>query len=629
MTTTWRDRLRYAVDEFFARGTVALIAGLFVASALIVIVIAVVITAFNIGPDGTDLVQLLWMGLLRTLDPGTMGSDAGSAPFLAAMLAVTLVGIFVLSALIGIINTGIQGRLSELRKGRSRVLESGHTVILGWSQQVFTILSELVVANANQPRSTIVVLADRDKVEMEDQIRARLADRGRTKIVCRSGSPVDVDEIDVASVQASKAVIVLSPDSDEPDVEVIKTILAITNDPNRRPEPYHIVAEIRDPGNLEAARLVGRDEVELVVVSEIVSRIVAQTCRQAGLSIVYAELLDFAGDEMYFAAEPALEGRTFAQAMQAYEDSTVIGLAPAGGAPHLNPPLSAVIGPGDRLIVISADDDTIHMRAGAPPPIDDEAILEPAATVARPEATLVLGWNRRAPDIARELDAYVPPKSRLTIVTDDPAAPSAAKALASSLGNQKLQFIAQPTTDRASLDGLKVADYDHVIVLSPIDRLDAQRADARTLVTLLHLRDMASRAGHPFSIVSEMADVRNRALAEVTRADDFIVSDRLISLLLAQIAENKALNAVFADLFDAAGSEIYLRPAAEYIRPGRAVNFATVVEAAARRDEVAIGYRLRAHSGDSSRSYGVRVNPRKSDNITFGEGDRVIVLAEG
>jgi hypothetical protein len=178
VTTTWRDRLRYAVDEFFARGTVALITGLFVVSALIVVIIAVVVAVAGLDTDGHSLPELLWMGLLRTLDPGTMGSDTGRPEFLAAMLAVTLVGIFVLSALIGIINTGIQGRLSELRKGRSRVIESGHIVILGWSQQVFTILSELVAANANRPRSTIVVLADRDKVEMEDQIRTRLPDRG-------------------------------------------------------------------------------------------------------------------------------------------------------------------------------------------------------------------------------------------------------------------------------------------------------------------------------------------------------------------------------------------------------------------------------------------------------------------
>ena len=43
---------------------------------------------------------------MRTLDPGTMGGDTGPFGFLLGMLAVTLVGIFVISALIGIINTG-------------------------------------------------------------------------------------------------------------------------------------------------------------------------------------------------------------------------------------------------------------------------------------------------------------------------------------------------------------------------------------------------------------------------------------------------------------------------------------------------------------------------------------------
>ena len=36
---------------------------------------------------------------MRTLDSGTMGGDEGSWPFLLAMLAVTLAGIFVLSTL--------------------------------------------------------------------------------------------------------------------------------------------------------------------------------------------------------------------------------------------------------------------------------------------------------------------------------------------------------------------------------------------------------------------------------------------------------------------------------------------------------------------------------------------------
>ena len=64
-----------------------------------------------------------------------------------------------------------------------------------------------------------------------------------------------------------------------------------------------------------------------------------------------------------------------------------------------------------------------------------------------------------------------------------------------------------------------------------------------------------------------MLDDRNRELAEVTEADDFIVSDKLLSLMLSQISENKHLKAVFADLFDPEGSEIYVKPAVDYVAP--------------------------------------------------------------
>jgi voltage-gated potassium channel Kch len=627
--TTWRDRLRYRIDEFFARGTIALILGLFAVSTLIIVAIALAVSLFGADTEGRDLPTLIWMGLLRTLDPGTMGGDTGTAGFLGAMLLVTLGGLFVISALIGIINTGIQGRLAELRKGRSRVIETEHTVILGWNQQVFTILSELVGANANQRGRSVVVLADRDKVEMDDEIRARIPDARGTKIVCRSGSPVDLDEIDIAGIQRSRSVIVLAPEIEEPDIEVIKTILAITNDPNRRPEPYHVVAEIHDASNLEAARLVGKDEVELVVVGDVVSRIIAQTCRQAGLSIVYGELLDFDGDEIYFSHQPALEGKTFGDAQHEFEDSTLIGISTTAAGAHLNPHPSTVIGADDRLILIAADDDAIQLRDGSPPAVDHESIIVCIPTPVAREKTLVLGWNHRVLQIARELDSYVARGSTLTVVTDDPVAADALETIRAELANQALQFVHKSSSNRAVLDELDLASYQHILVISPIDRYDAQRADARTLVTLLHLRDIASTIGHPFSITSEMADVRNRSLAEVTRADDFIVSDRLISLLLTQVSENKQLNAVFADLFDAEGSEVYLRPVADYVATGRPITVATIVEAARRLEEVAIGYRIRAESNDASRAYGVHVNPRKSATVTFEPDDKVIVLAAG
>jgi hypothetical protein len=98
--------------------------------------------------------------------------------------------------------------------------------------------------------------------------------------------------------------------------------------------------------------------------------------------------------------------------------------------------------------------------------------------------------------------------------------------------------------------------------------------------------------------------------------------------MLSQISENKDLGEVFADLFNADGSEIYLKPAADYVKTGQPLNFYTVVEAARRRGEVAIGYRIMAKSGDASAGYGVTLNPDKADTLTFSPADRVVVLAE-
>ena len=170
--------------------------------------------------------------------------------------------------------------------------------------------------------------------------------------------------------------------------------------------------------------------------------------------------------------------------------------------------------------------------------------------------------------------------------------------------------------------------YDHVVLLSASGDVDVQRADARTLVTLLHLREIRAAAERTFSITSEMLDLRNRTLAEVTRADDFIVSDRLVSLYLTQVAENKALSVIFDDIFDADGSEIYLRPIEGYVALERPLTFYTLVEAARRRGEIAIGYRIQAAAGDAARSYGVVVNPDKSATVTFRSQDRLIVIAE-
>lgn len=624
------NRLRYAFDNTMSKGPIALIGLLAALSTLVIVIMALFVTVTGITPEGgtqLSFPEAVWQSLMRTLDSGTMGGDVGWS-FRIAMLLVTFGGIFVISTLIGVLTTGIEGKMDDLRKGRSRVVEQNHTVILGWSQQIFVVISELIAANANQAKFCIVVMGDKDKVEMEEEIRDIVGPTGRTRIVCRRGSPMSLGDLELVSPQTARAIIVLAPEGNNPDSSVIKTMLALTNNPQRRTEPYHIIAEIRDAKNMEAARMVGRDEVELVLVGGLISRIIAQTCRQSGLSIVYTELLDFDGDEIYFHAEPTLVGKTFGEVLLAYEHSAVIGLHRSGSAPQLNPPMDTRMAATDRLIVIAEDDDKIRLPANQQAMVDLQAIQlrEPARPT--PERTLILGWNWRAPAIINELDSYVAAGSVITVVADDATAQEAIAEHCANLHSQTVTFHEGDTTDRGMLNSLHIETYQHVILLCYSDTLEVQQADAHTLITLLHLRDIASHSEQRFSVVSEMIDTRNRALAEVTKADDFVVSDKLISLILAQVSENKALNAVFADLFDPDGSEVYLKLAADYVRLDEPINFYTVVEAARQRNQVALGYRLATQIDDTTKAHGVVVNPDKSAMITFSAWDRIVVLSD-
>ena len=273
------------------------------------------------------------------------------------MFGITLGGLFVVSALIGVIATGLDAKIEDLRKGRSFVIESEHTLILGWSESVFTILSELRIANESEKDPVVVILADKDRVEMEDLVRQKVGDMKNTRVVCRTGNAIDIDDLRVANPEEARSIIVLSPEEEDPDSQVIKTVLALVRGPVRREDsPARIVAEIQDPKNMEAARLVGGDDAVIVDKSETISRLIVQTARQSGLSIAYIELLDFDGDEIYFRADERLHGMTFGEAQHAYEDCVVMGIQDADGAVKLNPPDGTVIEPGASVIAIAEDD---------------------------------------------------------------------------------------------------------------------------------------------------------------------------------------------------------------------------------------------------------------------------------
>jgi Trk K+ transport system NAD-binding subunit len=624
--TLFGDRVRYWFDSTLARGASALVGWM----ALLCLAVVVPASAVLVWTDPhapaalTDRLAQVWHLTGETL---RLGGATGTPLRVTMSVLLALVALLYVSTLVGLITTALTERLTALRRGRSTVLEHGHAVVLGWSEQVFTVVSELVAANANQRRAAVAVLADRDKTAMEEALSTKVGPVGRTRLICRSGPTTDPAVLPLASPAGAGVVLVLPHDEPDADAEVVKTLLALRATLAGQGSRPPVVAAVRDDRYRLAACLAAGPGGVVLESDTVTARLIVQAARRPGLSLVHQELLDFAGDEFYLVAEPTLTGRPFGDALLSYPTSSVVGMM-RDDTPLLNPPPQTSIAPDDLLIVITRDDDTAWLEDCAES-VDKAAMASGPSTPARAERVLLLGWNRRAPLIVEQLRRRARPGSAVDVVADGDEATVRQVSEAGPHSGTDLTVTLHPgdATRPEVLRRLDVHSYDSVIVLGqdlapghcPDD------PDNRTLVTLLLLRQLEEATGRDLPVVAELIDDRNRALAPVGPGADVIISGKLIGLLMAQISQNRHLAAVFEELFSADGTGVRLRPATDYVLPGYETSFATVVAAARQRGECAIGYRSHADSSTSP-AYGVRINPPKAERRRWTIEDEVVVV---
>jgi len=625
MNYSYKDRFRYYFENTISSGPLGVIKWLGLISLASILFLGVLILVFGIKEDpeaesSLGFIEGVWKSLMATLDSGTMGGDEGWY-YRIVRFSATLIGIFIISILIGIISSGIDEKLEELKKGKSKVLESDHTLILGWSEKIFSVIQQIIEANTNYKNRAIVILAEHDKVQMEDEIKSKIVDFKTSKIIVRSGNPLISSDIDVVNPNQARSIIILSPERENADIFVIKSVMSFTNGKNRRKDAFNIVAEIKEEENLEAAEVAGNGEAVFVYTSDLISKITAQTCRQSGLSVIYSSLIQFEGDEIYFKEQEDLQGKTYKEILSKYDTSSIFGFFSQGKA-LINPPMDTVYQKGDLLIAISEDDDTVVANGQDQAEVKSHLFNAIKSSPKKVEKILILGWNNNASKIITELDEYVSTKSSAHILCEE-----AIDLSGIAVKNQTLSSQVGKITSRKTLEEIHPESFDHIILLSN-HNIDIQESDAQTLICLLQLRNIGTKYNKNLSIVSEILDLRNREIGLVTRADDFIIGSNIISFMLSQLSENKELKHVFDNLFKSDGSEIYLKPIEDYIKIGEKMNFYTLLEVAAQRNETAIGYRKIEFKESSADNFGIVINPKKSEEVLFTDKDYLIVLSE-
>lgn len=634
----FRAKLRYRTDEFLSGGAGRQLLFLFV----LTIAVALLFTGLALGVNaaggelagGSGFLDVMWFYFTRFLDAGTMGDDGGTFNRFVST-AATITGVVVAGLLISSLAGNFQERLEAIKRGGSAVMEEGHFLVLGWSEKIFSVIDQLSEAYLGQ-QIVVVVMADHDKIEMEERLRDKVVHQDRMKLVVRSGSSVSLNDLARVGFDRARAIVVLIDEDevDHPnaaDGRVIKTLMALYNHPDAagRIDKIRVTAEVMLAANQEIAAIASNGQAQVIKTNEIISKIILQTSRISGLSLVYDELLRFEGNEIHFHRVPEVVGRRFGDLLLDFPNGCVAGVAKSDGSSHiLNPPAVHLMGPDEELLIL-AEDENITYRPYAGPLKPGAIKVPPGQGSKTVEHILVLGWNEKIFPVISEFDKYVGSGSTLTLVNTKPVE-ERQKDIAQScppLQNIQLRHLLGDFTSKNVMQQIQPHLYPTVMVLGDSPSGSVEEADTRALIGLLLLRDFRRRSNKTQEVCSEILDPKNRELAATTEIHDIVISNEMVSMVLAQVTYEPRARAVLEDLFQSEGSEIYLKDLSLYAAPGQKLTFEHLILAAKARNEVALG--LQIYEDEPSKRYGLVLNPlSRQEPFVAKPGDRLLVLAE-
>ena len=652
------QRLKYILDNFMSRGSSSIFMALlftFLLGFLIMVFIRIIANALL--PDETlnSWLEIPWRVYVAVME-GSAAETDGDSNWLAKLTSIigVMVGLILFSSMVAFITSVFESKLDELRRGRSIVLEKEHTLILGFGNRILEIIKELIEANESEQDAAIVILAENDKEEMDNLIRDHIPDFVTTRIITRSGVATNINNLRNVQAEYAKSIIILNSCADwQPkhekklaDALVLKSIMSIMAVCNNEKHPP-IVCEIHSDRDRELAQNITSGTIKALNEVSVLSRMIAQLAlSRNGLSIVYGDMVGFDGNEFYFYRPDNGwdESLTFGESIYRFKSSTPMGIHTSDGKIILNPPKETLINEKDELIVFAEDDSTIHFFTK--PIFKPETNKIPSnKTTLRTQRIALLNWTPKTKIIMEKLCSYLPQGSELcTYVSKKlPEMDIFKSDLKKIYPDIKISIENMDLNNLADLDRIKPWDFNSILILSP-GGTTIEEMDAYVISLLIRIRqilislektdglvDKSEKLNWP-KLITEVMDSENIDIILNSGVEDFMVSNQFVSQIMAQVSEEPLALDVYDDLFQADGSELYIKPASYYFHFADSktitVPYGECVQAAQIRNEVILGVQIHQDQKNKSKMFGINLIPNKNKSFTLSKKDGLIALAE-
>ncbi|NWO08199.1 MAG: ion channel DMI1 [Alteromonadaceae bacterium] len=641
------DRIKFIVERQLVKGAgfQLLVVGLFIALISLLGGLLVVMPAAD---EFEDVGSAIWWAFLRLTDPGYLGDDLGTWQRIISTLLTISGYVVFMGTLVAILTRWLIAKMEDLERGLTPVTLKNHLVVLGWSAQTPPLVAELFGSTGRVQRFLekhdtqtlrVVVLAEEAGAEQLHELASEPGIGRRSReVILRSGSAIQPEALQRVACLDAAAVIVPSQEHGAgsfvtPDVETVKALLSIAAQARHFGSslPF-VVAEIQDMRKLPVIERAYPGPVEVVAGDATISRLMVQNVLHHGLSEVYNELLTAGtGNEIFVRGGETAEGLSLGELATQRPQAIVLGLLrPSGesaGNWRVELPASSdtVIRAEDRVVLLArqyqhtgTDAKTVSLAA-----VDRVEPVMAATPETGFQRILVLGWNRRVPNLAREFASYQSRKFHLDLVSAIPLADREREIARHGVDLSRVngRLLEADYMVESDLRRLNPASYDTVMLLSS-DRVGSdEEADARAMVGYLQLEDVLSESTRRPQVIMELSDPDNRHLL-YGHQSEMLISPMILSHVLAQVALRRELRVVLDELFTAGGAEVQFRHPHDYPLPASAT-FQVLEKIVAARGEVALGiYRGQA----DERGRHLAMNPPRQDYLELQEGDRLLVL---
>ena len=618
-------KIRYYIDKSLARSFIYVVYLL----ALIVCFVVACITAMDIYFGDGELRNFSQIFLDYFFAAVRGEGENTNSTFINILIntLIMLTGLFVSSIVIGILVNSIAESIDNVRSGKSFIDEKNHQLILGWSNGISLVFREFLLANSNNKDSNIVFLDEINPVEANEKIMTMFPNKeDYQKIIPKQGRISDRKYLEMVNVDEARSILINHDD----DMESIKAIAAIVNNPERKKDKYNIVSKMNIKENYELAKIIGGEETKVLFFGDMLARVGAQSCLQSGLANVYLDLVNFDGDEIYFHKEDSLVGKTYEEAILSYETSSIIGIEREGDV-LINPKWEN-IKTDDSLIAISMDDDTVIKDGVKNVLIDQKKIIKTAPNKNKVDTIYIFGYCEgdlsKLEVICSHLINYLDDGSKIFLVNDNKDSANIESKINPAKDIQ-ISFIEGNCRSREFLEQMDIESGDKLLILSSFNGSnDINKCDAQTLFTLINLRDIEKKKNKNFVLTTELINSHNAEIFASNSDDDYLYSEDIVQSMLVQIAENPFLSKFFDDLASPEGSEIYFKPITEYVDVSEPIDFYTICQSASFKGETAIGYQTSEREDLKTLNAGVNINPLKSKKRLYNPDDKLIVFAD-